>query len=142
MDTGAQIRVRGEGHAGPFGAARGDLIVITRVHEDPEFTRKGDNLYRDLPITIAEAVLGARVSVNTPDGTVDLSVPPGTQPGQVFRIRGRGVPRLSGSGRGDLYATARVQIPRDPDARVQELFRQVARLLPEPRAVAGRAGDP
>jgi molecular chaperone DnaJ len=140
MDSGAQLRVAGEGHAGPFGGPRGDLIVMTRVHEDPEFTRKGDNLYCEAPVTVAEAVLGARVRVRAPDGELGLAIPPGTQPGQVFRIRGRGVPRLSGTGRGDLYVTARVLIPRDLDARTQELFREVARLLPASRTVMeGRA---
>ncbi len=141
MDTGAQLRVPGEGHAGPFGGPRGDLIVITRVHDDPVFTRKGDNLYCELPLTIVEAVLGARIPVGTLHGHVDLVIPPGTTSGQVFRIRGRGMPRLAADGRGDLYVTVRLEIPRGLDARTQELFREIGRLLPqaprgEPRAAA------
>jgi molecular chaperone DnaJ len=131
VDSGAQIRVPGEGHSGPFGGPRGDLIVITRVHDDSVFTRKGDNLYCDLPIALTEAVLGTRVLVATLLGPVDLVIPPGTQGGQVLRVRGKGMPRLARDGRGDLYLTVRVEIPRGIDARTQELFRELDRLLPE-----------
>ena len=140
MDTSGQLRLAGEGHAGPFGGPRGDLIVVTRVHEDPVFTRKGDNLYRELPLTIVDAVLGARIPVQTLHGPVDLVVPPGTQSGQVFRIRGKGMPRRAAEGKGDLYVTALVEIPRGLDARTQELFREIGRLLPaEPGATPRRA---
>jgi len=130
MDSGAQIRVEREGHAGPYGGPRGDLIVIARVHDDPAFVRKGDNLYREVALGIVPAVLGTRIVVRGIDGPVDLVVPPGTQSGQVFRVRGRGMPRRSGGGPGDLYVAVRVEIPRDLDARTQELFRALARLLP------------
>jgi molecular chaperone DnaJ len=130
LDTGAQVRVPAEGHAGPFGGARGDLIISTRVHEDPRYVRKGDNLYCDVPLTLAEAVLGGKVRVRGIDGVVDLVVPAGTQSGQSFRLRGKGVRRLTGEGRGDLYVTTRVEIPRDVEPRALELFRELARLLP------------
>jgi molecular chaperone DnaJ len=130
VDTGGQIRVPGEGHAGPFGGPRGDLVVIARVHEDPSFARKGDNLHTEAAVTIAEAVLGARVPLRTLEGLAELLVPAGTQSGQVLRMRGRGLPRLAGEGRGDLYVTVRVEIPRGIDARTQELFRELGRLLP------------
>jgi molecular chaperone DnaJ len=132
VDTGVQLRVPGEGHAGPFGGPRGDLIVITRVGEDTAFTRKGDKLYIELAVTVVEAVLGARSPVLTLEGTAEVVMPPGTQSGQVLRLRGRGLPRLSGEGRGDLYVTVRVAIPRGIDARTQELFREIGRLLPAP----------
>lgn len=138
-DTGAQFRIRGEGHSGPFGGPRGDLIVVTRVHEDPLFTRKGDNLYREVSLSIVEALLGARVPVRGVDGDMDLVVPPGTQSGQAFRLRGKGVPRLAGSGRGDLYVTARIEIPRGLDARTQELVRELGRLLPDSSRERARA---
>ena len=130
MDTGSQIRIPGEGHSGPFAGPRGDLIVIARVHDDPRYTRKGDNLYCEVPLSLVEAVLGARVKVKGVDGSVDLAIPPGTQSGQVFRLRGKGVRRLAGDGRGDLYVTARVEIPRSLDTRTQEVFRELGRLLP------------
>ena len=135
VDTGAQIRVPGEGHAGPFGGPRGDLVVITRVQEHPFFTRKGDNVHGELPVTLGEAVLGGRIRVPTVDGETALVLPPGTQSGQVFRLRGKGMRRLHGDGVGDLYVTVRVSIPRGLDARTQAIFREIERLLPEtPRA--------
>ncbi len=143
VDTGAQLRIPAEGHSGPFGGPRGDLVIIARVHDDPVFTRKGDNLYCEVPITVVEAVLGARVPVPTIDGDISLTVPQGTQSGQVFRLRGKGMPRLSGGGRGDLYVTIRVEIPRDLDSRTRELFRELGRLLPRrPRARSQGAASP
>ena len=130
VDTGVQLRVPGEGHAGPFGGPRGDLMVIARVREDSAFTRKGDNLCIELAVTVVEAVLGVKAKVLTLEGTAEVVVPPGTQSGQVLRLRGRGLPRLSGEGRGDLYVTVCVAIPRGIDARTQELFREIGRLLP------------
>ena len=117
VDTGVQLRVPGV---------------------DTAFTRKGDNLYVELTVTVVEAVLGARAPVLTLEGTAEFVVPPGTQSGQVLRLRGRGLPRLSGVGRGDLYVTVHVAIPRGIDARTQELFREIGRLLPtSPRQEAG-----
>ena len=130
MDTGSQLRIPDEGHSGPFAGPRGDLVVIARVHEDPRYTRKGDNLYCEVPLSLVEAVLGGRVKVKGVDGSVDLAIPPGTQSGQTFRLRGKGVRRLTGDGRGDLYVTARVEIPRSLDTRTQEVFRELGRLLP------------
>jgi DnaJ-class molecular chaperone len=130
------VRIAGEGHSGPFGGPRGDLIVVARVHEDPRYTRKGDNLYCEVPLTLVEAVLGSRIRVRGVDGIVDLAVPPGTQSGQTFRLRGKGVRRLVGEGRGDLYVTTRVEIPRDVDPRTQEMFRELGRLLPGRPSVA------
>lgn len=135
VDTGAQVRIPGEGHSGPFGGPRGDLIVITRVASHPFFVRKGDNLYSEVPVTLTEAVLGARIEVPTLEGAAALALPPGTQSGQVFRLRGKGLPRLDRERRGDLYVTVKVLIPQGLDARAQELFRQLERLAPEnPRA--------
>jgi molecular chaperone DnaJ len=130
VDTGAQIRVPEEGHSGPFGGSRGDLIVITRVSPHRFFVRKGDNLHCELPLTITEAALGARIEVPTLEGPVSMLVPPGTQNGQLFRIRGRGVPKVASGGRGDLYVTARVEIPRGVDSRIEAIFRELERLCP------------
>lgn len=138
IDSGAQVRVPGEGHAGPFGGPRGDLVVIARVLEDAVFARKGDNVHCELTVALTEAALGARVPLETVAGPLDLVLPPGTQSGQVLRVRGKGMPRLSGEGRGDLHVTIRVEIPRGIDARTQELFRELGRVLPEPLRVAPR----
>jgi molecular chaperone DnaJ len=141
IDTGTQFRIPREGHAGPFGGPRGDLVLMTHVHDDPVFTRRGDNLSCETHVSIVEAVLGARVQIPAIDGLFPLTVPPGTQSGQVFRVRGKGMPRLAGGGRGDLFVTVRVEIPRGLDARAQELFRDLARLLPAPSRMGGMRGD-
>lgn len=130
VDSGAQIRVAGEGNAGPFGGPRGDLIVSTRVAEHPFFRRKGDSVHCDVPISVWEALLGARIRVPTPSGEAVLVVPPGTTGGQVFRLRGQGLPRLAGESPGDLYVTVRVEVPSGLDARTHELVRELARLMP------------
>jgi molecular chaperone DnaJ len=142
VDTGSQIRVPGEGHAARAPGERGELVVITRVRPHPFFTRRGDNLYCEVPITIPEAALGARIQVPTPDGPAVITVPAGTQSGQVFRLRGRGCPRLDRDGRGDLYVETRVAIPRNADSTLEEVLRALQRLLPEdPRAALWPRGS-
>jgi molecular chaperone DnaJ len=139
VDAGAQIRVAGEGHAGPFGGPRGDLVVSTRVREHPFFQRRGDAAHCEAPISIWEALRGARITLPTPAGEAVLVVPPGTAPGQVFRLRGQGLPRLTDEGTGDLYVTVRVEIPRGLDPHIDELVRDLERLIPmSPRADLAR----
>jgi molecular chaperone DnaJ len=130
VDTGAQIRMVGVGHSGPFGGPRGDVILVVRVHDDPVFARKGDHIYCEVPVTIVEAVLGARISVRGPEGAVTVVIPQGTPGGHVFRLRGKGMPRISGPGRGDLCVTVKVEIPRGLDTRTQDLVRELGRVLP------------
>ena len=130
VDSGSQIRVPGEGSAGPFGGPRGDLLISTRVQEHPLFGRKGDSVHCEVPISVWEAILGARIRVPTPLGEAALVVPPGTTGGQVFRLRGQGLPKLSGEGIGDLYVTVRVEIPTGLDARTHDLVRELERLIP------------
>ena len=134
VDSGVQLRIPKEGNAGPFGGPRGDLIISTRVAEHPYFTRKGDNVHCEVPISVWEALRGARIKVPTPQGESVIVVPRGTAGGQVFRLRGQGVPRLQREGAGDLYVTIRVEIPDGSDARTEELVRDLERLMPiEPR---------
>jgi molecular chaperone DnaJ len=130
VDAGVQFRVPDEGSAGPFGGPRGDLIVTTRVAEHPFFTRKGDSVHCEVPLSVWEALRGARVRIPTPQGDAALVVPPGTRGGQVFRLRGHGLPRLAHDGAGDLYVTVRVEMPDGLDARTEELVRDLERLLP------------
>jgi molecular chaperone DnaJ len=132
VDSGTQVRVTGEGSAGPFGGARGDLVVSTRVREHPFFARQGEGVYCEVPIGVWEALRGARIRVPTPLGEAVLVVPPGTGGGQVFRLRGQGLPRLADGTVGDLYVTVRVAIPTGLDARTDELVRELERLLPAP----------
>jgi molecular chaperone DnaJ len=129
-DSGTQVRIANEGSAAPFGGPRGDLIVSTRIREHPFFTRKGDHVHCEVPITVWEALRGARVRVPTAQGEAILVVPPATAPGTVFRLRGQGVPPLGGDAPGDLFVTIRVEIPGGLDARTDELVRELERLMP------------
>lgn len=139
VDSGVQIRVPGEGSAGPYGGPRGDLIVSTRVREHPFFARKGDAVHCEVPVSVWEALRGARIRIPTPLGEAVLVVPPGTPGGRIFRLRGQGLPRLVGGEPGDLLVTVRVELPTGLDARTDELVREVERLIPmEPRADLGR----
>jgi DnaJ-class molecular chaperone len=131
VDTGFQLRIPGKGNDGPRGGPAGDIIVLTRIQPHPFFERKGDNLYCEIPITVPEAILGARISVPTPDGTTVMTIPSGTQSGQVFRLRGRGCPRLSGRGRGDLYVATRVDIPRVVNPEGEDAVRHLGNLYPQ-----------
>ena len=136
VDTGSEVRVKGEGHAGSVGAPSGDLVLITRVQPHPFFARKGDNLHCEIPVTVTEAALGAKIEVPTPGGSAFMILPPGTQSGQVFRLRGKGVSRLHGDGRGDLYVTPHVVIPKEISSSTEELFRDLERLMPvNPRSL-------
>jgi molecular chaperone DnaJ len=134
VDTGSRVRLQGKGEPGRNGGPPGDLYIITRVRPHPVLERKGDNLYTEVPITITEAALGARVQVPTIDGTTAMRIPPETSSGQVFRLRGKGVPHLKGGGQGDQFVTVKIVAPRNLDARSQELLREFARLNPgDPR---------
>lgn len=111
---GQVLRLRGKGEPGQSGAAAGDALVEVTIHPHPYFSRKGDDIHLDLPVSLSEAVLGAKVQVPTPDGPVSMKVPKGANTGIVLRLKGKGVPRRTG-GRGDEYATLRVMLPPKPD---------------------------
>ena len=134
VDTGSRVRVAGEGGQGAMGAAAGDLYLRVQIAPHAIYTRKGRDLYMRASMPLATAVLGGEVEVPTIEGgKVRLKVPAGTQEGQVFRIRGQGMPSLrNGDDRGDQYATAHVMLPRNltPEARKQ--FESLARLLDDP----------
>lgn len=111
VDTGSTLRLSGRGAVGPRGGRAGDLYVHLRVRPHDDFVRDGDDLVTEVPVSIAQAALGTSLELETLDGTEDLVVPPGTQPGREFVLRQRGVPRLQGRGRGDLIARLRVDVP-------------------------------
>lgn len=124
----AHILVPGHGHAGRRGGEPGDLHLTIQVEPHPVYARVGDDLHIVLPIAIHEAALGARVEVPTLDQPVRLRVPPGTQSGQRFRVRDRGVPSVRDGRRGDLVVEARLVLPRLLDERSKELLREFGRL--------------
>ncbi len=111
VDSGSTLRLSGRGAAGPRGGGKGDLYVHLRVAPHDRFVREDDDLVTEVPISIAQAALGTSFELETLDGTEDLVVPPGTQPGHEFVLRQRGVPRLHGRGRGDLRVRVRVDVP-------------------------------
>jgi molecular chaperone DnaJ len=110
---GQTVRMDGEGGAGDRGAPAGDLLIEVSVADHPEFERDGADLHRQVPISFPQAVFGADVEVETLDGPVEMDLPAGTQSGERFRLRGKGMPRLRGRGRGDLYAHVQVVTPED-----------------------------
>jgi DnaJ-class molecular chaperone len=128
---GSRVRVRG--------AVDGaDLYVEVKVRPHPIFTREGDDLVCEVPISLTEALLGAEIEVPTLSGKVTMRIPPETQPGQVFRLRGQGMPRLRGSGRGDLLVRVKVVLPQRLSPEEKRLIEQLARLRREnPRAAMG-----
>jgi curved DNA-binding protein len=124
---GSRVRVAGEGGRGR-GGRRGDLFLRIRIASDPAFDRKGDDLATNVRVPLTTAVLGGEAQVPTLDGTIGIRIPAGTPAGQVFRLRGHGLPRLEARGaRGDLLATLQVDLPRTLSARQKELFDELRR---------------
>ncbi|MFO7741341.1 MAG: J domain-containing protein [Anaerolineae bacterium] len=124
--TGTRVRVSGEGGAGAAGGEAGDLYLRVHVQDDARFDREGDDLRVSVPVDLYTAVLGGETKVPTLEGSVVLTIPPGTQNGQVFRLRGKGMPNLRNPDkRGDLYAKVDVELPTDLTPRHRELFEEL-----------------
>ncbi len=121
---GQILNVSGHGNAGYNGGPSGDLHVVVGVRRHSLFERRGDDVWCDLPITYAQAVLGTDVTVPTLDGKVRYTIHEGTQPGDVFKLKGRGIPHLGGRGKGDQYVKVVVEIPKNLNAKQKELVRQ------------------
>jgi molecular chaperone DnaJ len=128
VETGSRLRVSGEGESGTQGGAPGDLYVVIHVSEHEQFERQGSNLYEAVPITFAQAALGADIMVKTLDGEEKLKVPMGTQTGTVFRLRGKGMPVLGGRGRGDLFVSTTVITPTTLTREQRRLLEQLAEV--------------
>lgn len=124
---GTKIRLRGKGNPGPAGP--GDLFLVVQVKPHPTFRRAGHNLRVDVGVDVTTAVLGGNVTVPTLTGPVSLTIPSGTQGGQTFRLKGKGMPRLRQPEQaGDLLATVRIEIPAELSAKERELYEQLATL--------------
>jgi molecular chaperone DnaJ len=124
IHDGQRIRLSGEGHAGLLGGRPGDLYVVVRIRPDERFVREGNDIYSQVDLTVVEAALGSTVTVETLDGPVELEFEPGTQPGSLKVLRGRGMPVLQGFGRGDQRVLVNVMVPR-------RLTQEQRRLLQE-----------
>lgn len=127
VETGSRVRLSGQGEPGPGGGPPGDLIIVFRVAPDPFFTRDGLDLRSTVPINLAQAALGSKIRVRTVDGKrALLKIPPGTQSGTKFRIRGAGVEK--DGRRGDLYVEVKVTVPETLDGRSRELIEKLAEI--------------
>jgi molecular chaperone DnaJ len=129
VDNGTQIRLAGEGEPGVNGGPKGNMYVIVHVKPHRYFRRKNDDVLLDLAVNIAQASLGADIKVPTLDGEETLSIPPGTQPGKVIKMRTKGIPHLNRNGRGDQLVVVSVDIPRSVDSKQRELLEGLAETL-------------
>lgn len=134
VDTGSRIRLTGKGDSGLNGGPAGDLYLSVEVRTHKLFERRGDNIYCEIPISFSEAALGANIQIPTVDGRVNMKIPPGTQSGEVMRLRGKGFPRLSAYGSGDMYVLLKVVVPPKLDRESRELIRELEKRNPaDPR---------
>ena len=131
IDDGQTISLKGQGSAGTNGGPAGDLLVTVAVRESDKFERDGSSVLSAVNVSFAQAALGADLQVDTIDGPVKLTIPEGTQSGTVFRLRGKGIPYLRGSGRGDQYVTVNVAVPKGLSSAQKEALRAFARSMGE-----------
>ncbi|MFM9904893.1 MAG: molecular chaperone DnaJ [Pyrinomonadaceae bacterium] len=128
VETGSRLRVTGEGEGGVNGGPHGDLFIVLHVAEHEQFERQGANLYSAVPVTFAQAALGADIKVKTLDGEEDLKIPAGTQTGTVFRVKGKGMPNLAARGHGDLFVAATLVTPKSLTKEQRKLLEQLAEI--------------
>jgi molecular chaperone DnaJ len=128
IESGQRIALEGQGESGPRGGPNGDLYVVVAVTEQAGLVRRGTELYTELPLTVAQAALGAKITVQTVDGSEEVTIPAGVQSGQEIRLKGRGLPRLRSANRGDLHVLAAVVVPAKLTKRERELYRELGEL--------------
>ena len=124
IDNDQVLNVRGQGNAGQNGGPAGDLQVYVNVRPHPIFERRGNDMWCEMPITFSQAALGAEVTVPTIDGKVSYQVREGTQPGDVFKLRGKGIPYVNGRGRGDQYVQVTVEVPRNLTQKQKDVLKE------------------
>ena len=130
VDTGTRMRLSNEGQPGTLGGPPGDLYVVLKLKEHPVFDRKEDNLYCTIPVNVAQAALGAEVDLLTFDGLETVKIPEGSQHGSQVKLRGKGVPRLNSSGRGDLIVQVDVRVPKKLTREQRKTLEQLRDMLP------------
>ncbi len=131
VDTGMKLRIEGEGEAGDRGGERGDLYVAVSVKPHPYFSREADNLFCQVKISFAKATMGIQIEIPTLEGNEILKVPPGTQPGEVFKLKGKGVKSLNSHRRGDLFVKVGVETPKNLSKKQKELVEKFAESMGE-----------
>jgi molecular chaperone DnaJ len=138
---GTTLRLSGEGEGGVHGGPPGDLYVVLRVAEDEIFRRQGDDLHLEVDLPMALAALGTTVQIPTIEGSEDLDIPPGVQPAEVIRLKGKGVPHLKGAGRGDLFIHVKVAVPKRLSKEQKRLLEEFQKTLKEPKDFIGKVRD-
>jgi DnaJ-class molecular chaperone len=128
IGDGQRIRLAGQGGAGINGGPNGDLYLIVKLHDDPTYKRKGDDLYVDLPVSIYDLILGGEVNVPTLSGEVAMTIPAGTQNNRLLRLSGRGLPHVKAKGSGDEYVRLIGQLPQNLSDKEKKLFKELAAL--------------
>jgi molecular chaperone DnaJ len=131
VDTGTRVRLSGEGEPGEHGGPPGDLYVVVHVREHPIFVREENEVLCEVPISFTQAALGANIEVPTLDGKVKMKVPQGTQTGKVFRLKGKGIPRLQANGRGDQHVRVVIETPTELSREQRELLERFAEISGE-----------
>ncbi|HKQ33344.1 MAG TPA: molecular chaperone DnaJ, partial [Thermodesulfobacteriota bacterium] len=136
ISDGVRLRMRGEGDSGYLNGPSGDLFIEIHVEEHPLFRRQEQDLYCTVPIEFVQAALGAEIEIPTPRGKSTIKIPAGTQSGQTFRLKGKGVPKLEGRGQGDLYIQVQIEVPVKLSKKQQMLLEEFARASEEGNAPA------
>jgi len=129
VDEGSQLRLKGEGDSSKEGGQQGDLFIMVHLLPHRHFRRDGDDLYYDQELGYAQAALGAEATVPTMEGEVNLSIPPGSQPGQILRLKGKGMPRLNGYGRGNLLVRLKIVVPTQLTQRQKDILQELAKEM-------------
>ena len=130
VDDGQQLRLDGEGNAGLYGGSPGDLYILFSVKPHNLFQRDGSDILYELSINFAQAALGDEIRVPSLDGRIDLKIPPGTRGGEIFRLKGKGIPHIDGKGRGNLLVKVDIVTPKRLDKNQRRLFEELAKILP------------
>jgi molecular chaperone DnaJ len=128
VDTGSKLRIRGEGEDGERGGVPGDLFIFLYIEPHDFFSRDGDDIICQIPISFPQAALGSEIEVPTLNGKGNLAIPKGTESGEVFRIKGEGFPKLRGYGRGDQLVQVIVKTPKNLTRRQEEIIREFEEL--------------